>query len=75
MPIRNVLIANITMDETVFTNRKGEADLTIFQDEDELLQLTHKSYQTLLLSKKELTQMGKLFYLNVPIKSHLFKLL
>lgn len=61
MPIRNVLIANITMDETVFTNRKGEADLTIFQDEDELLQLTHKSYQTLLISKKELTQMGKLF--------------
>ena len=58
LPINNVLVANMIMDETVFTNKKGEADLTIFQDHDELLQIVHQSYQTLVLPKNLLLARG-----------------
>lgn len=61
VPINKVLIANIIMDETVFTNKKGEADLTIFQDDSELLQITHKSFQTIYLTKEQLTKLKKIY--------------
>lgn len=59
-PINNVLIANMIMDETVFTNKQGEADLTIFQDNDELLQIIHQAYQTLILPKDSLLARGSI---------------
>jgi hemoglobin/transferrin/lactoferrin receptor protein len=63
VPIYKVLIANLNMDETVFTNKKGDVELTIFQDENELLQIIHKSYQSIFLTKKQLTILRTIFLL------------
>ena len=52
IPIKNVLVANLIMDESVFSNKNGEVDLTIFQDDDELLQIIHQSYKSIFLPKK-----------------------
>ena len=51
VPIKNVLVANLIMDESVFSNKNGEVDLTIFQDDDELLQIIHQSYKSIFLPK------------------------
>ena len=52
VPIKNVLVANLIMDESVFSNKNGEVDLTIFQDDEELLQIIHQSYKSIFLPKK-----------------------
>lgn len=78
LPVNNVLIANMIMDETVFTNENGQADLTIFQDHDELLQIIHQSFQTIILPKdallaKEQIQLerssNKIGVVEIPIAS------
>ena len=51
VPLNRVLVANLTMDESVFSNEKGEADLTIFQDEEENIQLIHQGFQTVIFPK------------------------
>ena len=61
LPVKNVLVANIIMDESVFSNKEGEAELTIFQDEEELLQIIHQSYKSIFLPKKILLEKGVIY--------------
>ena len=61
VPLKHVLIANLVMDESVFTDKKGEADLTIFQDHDEMLQLVHHGYQTIIFPKDILVREGVIY--------------
>lgn len=61
IPVKNVLVANLIMDESIFSNKNGEADLTIFQDEEELLQVVHQSYKTIILPKKTLLEQGIIY--------------
>ena len=61
IPVKNVLVANLIMDESIFSNKNGEADLTIFQDEEELLQIVHQSYKTIILPKKTLLEQGIIY--------------
>lgn len=61
LPIKNVLVANIIMDESVFSNKKGEVELTIFQDDEEILQIIHQSYKTIFLPKKKLLEQSVIY--------------
>lgn len=61
IPVKNVLVANMVMDESVFSNKAGEADLTIFQDDDELLQVLHQAYKTIVIPKNLLLEQSKIF--------------
>ena len=61
VPVKNILVANLIMDESVFSNKNGEADLTIFQDEEELLQVLHQSYETIILPKKVFLEKGIIY--------------
>ena len=60
-PIKNVLVANITMDESVFSDKEGRVDLTIFQDKEELLQIIHQSFQTVVLPKYVFVEQGNIY--------------
>lgn len=61
VPLNRVLVANLTMDESVFSNEKGEADLTIFQDEEENIQLIHQGFQTVIFPKYFLLKLGNIY--------------
>ena len=64
-PIKNVLVANITMDESVFSDKEGKVDLTIFQDKEELLQIIHESYHTVVLPKNVFVVRGNIYLENL----------
>ncbi len=57
VPVKKVMVSNITMDESVFSNKEGEVDLTMFQEDDELIQIQHQSYETIILPKEELVKL------------------
>lgn len=59
--LSHVLVANLVMDESVFSDENGEVDLTIFQDENEDLQLVHQGYQTVIFPKYYLLTLGKVY--------------
>ena len=61
LPVKNVLVANIIMDESVFSNKNGEVELTIFQDDEEILQILHQSYKTIFLPKKKLLEQSVIY--------------
>ena len=55
LPIKNVRISDLTEEETVFTDKTGKADISIFEP-DQLLQIRFVDFETLVASKKDITK-------------------
>lgn len=53
LPIENVIVSDLAHDESVYTNEKGEVNISIFE-EDQVLQVNHVGFEKIVLLKSDL---------------------
>lgn len=60
VPIENVIISDLAHDESVYTNAKGEVNVSIFED-DQILQVNHVGFEKIVLAKSDLVYQKQIF--------------
>ncbi len=60
IPIKNASISDLTEEETVYTDKAGKAEISIFES-DQLLQLRHADFETLVVSKQDITNQKNIY--------------
>ena len=65
-PIENLIIYKTDKSKSVLTNSKGEADVSIFSETDEL-EIQHPAFKTVRFLKSELKNLGYTLLLNESV--------
>ena len=60
LPIKNASISDLTEEETVFTDKTGKADISIFES-DQLLQIRFIDFEILVASKKDIIKQSNIY--------------
>lgn len=57
LPIANAIVADLSRDEIIFSDEEGQVNISIFEN-DQLLQVVHTKFQTILSTKEDLLRQG-----------------
>ena len=60
LPIKNASISDLTEEETIFTDKTGKADISIFES-DQLLQIRSLDFETLVASKNDIIKQSNIY--------------